>query len=151
MVKAFTRFSESSEFDLGTEYAAKLFQCVAAVFSGGAKDSCIDMLTGIASLLAKKFGKGSPSTYLVREHNCFTSMQSQEVNQLIHMVEKSNVTPPPLVQTSLAQVVCIMSLISSFFSTTNIRMRESMLKERRIRTSTEFKLAEQRRHTFPLH
>ena len=32
------------------------------------------------------------------------------------MVEKSKITPPPLVQTSLAQVVCIMTLISSFFS-----------------------------------
>lgn len=66
MAKALKRFSESSEFELGLEYSVKLLKCVAAVFSGGAKDSCVDMLAGIAKLLAKKFGKGSPSTYRVR-------------------------------------------------------------------------------------
>jgi hypothetical protein len=65
--KSFARNLETTEAELGIKFAVNLFTCIGAVYSSGAKDSCIQLLTDTARLLSKNFRKKpSPSTYRVR-------------------------------------------------------------------------------------
>jgi hypothetical protein len=115
--KSFARKLETSEAELGIKFAVNLFTCIGAVYSSGAKDSCIQLLTDTARFLSVKFrDKPSPSTYRVRAQMLYVNELLEQVSHLITMIEKSKIAPPPIVQTSLAQVVCIMTLVSEYFN-----------------------------------